>query len=58
MKLSISLVGIFLTSAFALSVKRQNGVPDCIDGDRSGVDDSFGSSEFKQPGVDLYYSVI
>lgn len=36
MKLSISLISILLTSALALSVKRQNDVPNCVDGDTSG----------------------
>lgn len=34
MKLSISLMGLMLTSALALTItERQNGTPDCEDGE-------------------------
>jgi hypothetical protein len=37
MKLSVGLISIFLSSALALSVKRQNDAPDCVDGDTGSV---------------------
>ncbi|ORY16599.1 hypothetical protein BCR34DRAFT_611455 [Clohesyomyces aquaticus] len=33
MKLSVGVISILLTSVLALSVKRQNDVPGCVDGD-------------------------
>lgn len=43
MKLSIGLITIFLTSALALSVKRQNDIPGCEEGDPSDVSGPFQS---------------
>jgi len=33
MKLSLALISTLLTSSLALSVKRQNDVPSCVNGD-------------------------
>ena len=35
MKLSIAMISVLLTSALALSTKRQNDIPSCEDGDTS-----------------------
>ncbi|KAF1834208.1 hypothetical protein BDW02DRAFT_598447 [Decorospora gaudefroyi] len=39
MRLSVGLISILLTSAFAVSVPRQNGIPECEDGDESVAHD-------------------
>ncbi|KAK3201439.1 hypothetical protein GRF29_185g981583 [Pseudopithomyces chartarum] len=41
MKLSIGFISILLTSALALSVKRQNDIPGCEEGDASDVSGPF-----------------
>lgn len=38
MKLSITMISILFTSALGASIKRQNDIPDCINGDSSIID--------------------
>jgi hypothetical protein len=38
MKLSITMTSILFTSALGASIKRQNDIPDCINGDSSTID--------------------
>lgn len=45
MKITLSFMSILLTGAFSLSIKRQNNVPSCENGDTSDVNDFFTGSE-------------
>lgn len=46
MKLSIGFISILLTSALALSVKRQNDIPGCEEGDASDVSGPFQTGKY------------
>jgi hypothetical protein len=37
MKLSITMISILFTGALGASIKRQNDVPDCVNGDTSTI---------------------
>lgn len=45
MKITLWFMSILLTGALSLSIKRQNNVPSCEDGDTSDVNDFFTGSE-------------
>ena len=37
MKLSITMISMLFTSALGASIKRQNDIPDCVNGDTSTI---------------------
>ena len=47
MKLSIGFISVLLTSALALSVKRQNDIPGCEEGDASDVSGPFQTGKYR-----------
>jgi hypothetical protein len=47
MKISVGLISVLLTTAVALSVKRQNDIPSCEDGDPGKLEKGpYGSSKY------------
>ena len=51
MKLSIGFISVLLTSALALSVKRQNDIPGCEEGDASDVSGPFQTGKYHHQHV-------
>jgi hypothetical protein len=45
MKLSISILSILLTSTLAVSLKRQNDIPSCIEGDAGDAGGPYQTSQ-------------